>query len=258
MKRVTWLLLTLVTVLAGCASVQKILPISDAARQSPPPEAAWSRVLTRHVDDQGRVQFEALAQDRADLDTFVAYVNAVSPASEPGLFPSADHVLAYHLNAYNALAMHQVLAAGIPKSLSGFNKIRFFYLNKVRVGGELTTLYAYENEVIRPLGGARVHVALNCMSVSCPRLPREPFSAATLQAQLEREAKHFYNEPRNVVVNASQKTAALSEILSFYTADFLAEAPSLLAYVNRYRDSPVPEDWAVVFAPYDWTVNRQP
>jgi len=50
----------------------------------------------------------------------------------------------------------------------------------------------------------------------------------------------------------------LSEILQFYTADFLAVAPSLASYVNRYRVALVPENYEVEFIPYDWTINRQP
>ena len=48
------------------------------------------------------------------------------------------------------------------------------------VGGKTISLYKLENDVIRPLGEERVHFALNCMVVSCPRLPRAAFSAAAL------------------------------------------------------------------------------
>ena len=120
------------------------------------------------------------------------------------------------------------------------------------------SLYEYENKVIRPLGDARVHVALNCMSVGCPRLPRTPFLPHTLQVQLDREARTFYNESRNVAVDPEARVLRLSEILDFYRGDFLAQAPSLAAYVNRYRVERVPEDYAVQFIPYDWTVFRQP
>ncbi|MGH3849573.1 MAG: DUF547 domain-containing protein, partial [Pseudonocardiaceae bacterium] len=112
--------------------------------------------------------------------------------------------------------------------------------------------------VIRRLGEERVHFALNCMAVSCPRLPRMPFHAATLDAELAREARQFFAEPRNVEVDTAGRTVRLSEILSFYPEDFLAKAPSLIAYANRYRATPIPADYRVAFIPYDWTVNRQP
>jgi hypothetical protein len=49
----------------------------------------------------------------------------------------------------------------------------------------------------------------------------------------------------------------VSAILKFYTADFLAKAPTLIAYINRYRETAIPDDYEIVFIAYDWTVNRR-
>ncbi len=243
-------------ILGGCASVPR--PSSTTAPVGPPPYEAWARVLTKFVDDEGRINFAAAAKDRADLDRFVAYVYDNGPNNQPQLFPTSAHALAFHINAYNALALHNVLESGIPESLSGFKKVSFFYLRKVQVGGESMSLYDYENKVIRAFNEPRIHVAVNCMSIGCPRLPREPFLPEKLDAQLDREAKRFFNELRNVAVDDPGKILSLSEILSFYTSDFLANAPSLAAYVNRYRAAKVPESFAIKFIAYDWTINRQP
>ena len=245
-----------ILLLAGCASVSR--PVHSPTADIAPPYDAWARVLEKHVDEQGRINFAAVAKDRADLDRFVAYVYDVGPNNQPQRFPTPEHVLAFHINAYNALAMHKVIESGIPQTLAGIKKIGFFYLGKVQVGGDPISLYDYENKVIRALNEPRIHVALNCMSIGCPRLPREPFLPEKLDQQLDREARLFYNEARNVEVNESAKLLRLSEILDFYTADFLAKASSLAVYVNRYRLSPVPENYTVEFIAYDWTINRQP
>ena len=251
------ILLFVSVLLAGCATVPR--PVSTAAVESagPPPYDAWARVLTKYVDARGRVDFAAMAKDRSDLDRFVAYVYDIGPATHPQQFPTADHVMAFHINAYNALAMHNVLEAGIPATLEGLAKVNFFYLRKVQVGGVPISLYDYENKVIRALGEPRIHVALNCMVVGCPRLPRERFVAEQLNAQLEREAATFFNEERNVQIDAARQKLRFSAILQFYTADFLASAPSLTAYVNRYRTVKLPETYAVDFIDYDWTINAQ-
>lgn len=241
--------------LIGCAVPR---PNFTELTTSDPPYTAWQRVLERHVDDQGRVNFAAVARERADLDRFVAWVYDNGPNNRPERFPTKNHVLAFHLNAYNALAMHKVIEKDIPQTLAGLRKIGFFFFGNVQVGGESMSLYAYEKDMIRPLGDPRVHVALNCMSIGCPRLPREPFLPERLEEQLEREAKLFFNEARNVQVDDANRTAKYSEILDFYTVDFLLKAPSLTAYVNRYRNIPVPENYSVGFVPYDWTINRQP
>jgi len=247
----------LAILLAGCAAVPSPLP-GGRVPAGPPPYEAWSRVLERHVDEQGRIDFAGVARARADLDRFVAYVYEFAPDNAPQWFPGADHVLAFHINAYNALAMHKVLEAGIPETLAGWRRFAFFLAGKVRVGGVRISLYDYEFRVIRALGDARIHAALNCMSVGCPRLPREAFRGEDLQTQLDREARRFFNEARNVLVDDSARVLRVSEILRFHRAHFLESAPSLAAYVNRYREVPVPEAYRVEFIDYDWTVNRRP
>lgn len=242
---------------SGCATTLVPPPFTGEPTPLRPPLDAWARVLKTHVDEQGRVDFIGLSRNRLDLDRYVSWIYDNGPYNRPDLFRAPEQVLSYHLNAYNALAMYNVLETGIPETHAGFAKVRFFYLRVLFVGGQNLSLRDYENDIIRKLGDPRVHFALNCMSVSCPRLPREPFTPEKLEQQLERETRRFFAEERNVRVDTAERTVYLSEILDFYPEDFLAVAPSLIAFVNRYRDPPAPEDYAVEFTPYDWTINRQ-
>jgi len=79
----------------------------------------WAAVLDRFVDEYGRVDFEGIAQAPADLNSAVAYIASTSPESNPSLFPSREARLAYYINAYNALAMFNVVDSGIPSSFAG-------------------------------------------------------------------------------------------------------------------------------------------
>lgn len=238
--------------LSGCVTV---VPVPDiAAPAASQAQAAWARVLATHVDAHGHVDFRALAAAPDDLEAYVAYVAATDPAS----LPDADTRLAHYLNSYNALSMHNVIASGLPATHAGLNKVRFFYLRRFTIGGQRLSLYAYENEIIRPLGDPRVHFALNCSAVSCPTLPRLPFTATAIDAELTAETRRFLNDPRHVRVEDASRRVLVSEILDFYTEDFVpAHAASLHAYINRYRDTPLPEDYAIAFIPYDWTVAHQ-
>jgi hypothetical protein len=220
-------------------------------------ETAWTTVLTRYVDDSGRIDFDALRQNHSDLDRVVAFIAAVDPDSQPQRFPDKHSRLAFYINAYNALAMYGVVQAGVPESLSGLTKFTFFYLRTFTVGGKSISLSKFENDVIRPLGDERVHFALNCMVVSCPRLPRVAFSAAALDGQLDTAARSFIGDTRNVWIEHAKRKVWLSAIFDFYTEDFLAHAPSLIAYVNRYRAAQIPADFNVRFLEYHWTVNHR-
>ena len=248
--------------LAGVFSLMSIVtsaPAQDATGMNVREwESLWTGVLADHVDDQGHIDFAALQRSHADLDRVVAFIATVDPVTRPQLFPSRETRLAYYINAYNALAMYGVIDAGVPNSLGGLTKFTFFYLRTFTIGGRSVSLYSFENDVIRPLGEERVHFALNCMVVSCPKLRRTAFTADRLDHQLENAAHEFVNETRNVRVNPAERTVWLTAIFQFYTKDFLAHTSSLIEYVNRDRTEPIPQDFKVRFLDYDWTVNQRP
>lgn len=244
----TTALITLALLLTACATVHP--PVVDGAAGG---EVAWARVLDRHVADGGQVDFIRLRQNPRELAAYVAWVATHGPRSTPALFPADQSRLAYYLNAYNAVAMHHVVASTDRPQ----DRVTFFLRRRFVIDGEPMSLYAFETDVIRPLGDPRVHFALNCMVRSCPRLPRVPFVAEHLDDQLEAEARRFLTDPRNVQLDPPLGTVRLNAILEFYTRDFLARAPSLIAYVNRYRDEKIPDGYRVRFTPYDWTLNQQ-
>lgn len=150
--------------------------------------AAWRRVLAQHVDAQGRVDFAAIAAAPRDLELYVAWL-----ANAPLLEWPEEH-LADLLNAYNALAMYNVVRSGIPESLAE-RKLAFFVRTRFVVSGRRLSLRALENDVIRPLGDPRVHFALNCMVRSCPRLPRRPLSTLAARACPARRTGGLHGRP---------------------------------------------------------------
>ena len=111
--------------------------------------------------------------------------------------------------------------------------------------------------MICPLGDTRVHFALNCMAVSCPRLPRVAFDAGTLDEALDEAARRFFAESRNLQVDDAAQTVIFSEVIDFYPQDFLRHATSLQAYARRYHAGAGPNGYALRFHDYDWTVNHQ-
>jgi len=253
MKRMLFLALP---VLFASACATQIPPPKTAAAPGTDPQKAWANHLARFVDAEGRMDFAGMAKDPADLDRYLDYVARVGPESAPGDFPTPESKLAYYINTYNAVAMYDVLKSNSPANLNDV-KVTFFYKNRFLIGGRYISLYALENQIIRPMGDPRVHVTLNCMARGCPRLPQEPFRAETLNAQLDSQAREFFNQPRQVELQPENKTVRFSQILQFYTGDFLKKAPSLIAYANQYRESPIPADWKVAFIPYDWLLNKQ-
>lgn len=253
-RRLLLIVVAVALLASGC--MRRIpAPKPDAGRD---PHEAWARVLQTHVDDAGRIDFKAIDRDPADLEAYVAWIAKNGPRSTPEAFQTREQKLAYYMNAYNALCMYNAVKNDVkPKQ-----KIRFFFRTELPMDGRKITLYALENEIVRPMNEPRIHFILNCMVRGCPRLPREPMKAETLEAQMEAAARLFFSEePRNVDVKEKAGVVRFSSILKFYTEDFVepkTDAKNLIAYANKYRDAKIPESYRVEFIPYDWTLNQSP
>ena len=245
--------LPLAGLLAGCSTLVPAPNLAPSTAQVA--NAAWARVLWRFVNPHGEVDFEALSIERGDLDTYVRHVSDTALEE----LPDGPERLAHMTNAYDALSMFNVLQSGIPTTHAGFNKLSFFVFRRLDIGGQPMSLPSFENDLTRPLArrrnDPRIHFALNCSALSCSVLPRMPFTAAGLDAELERETQAFFARPENFRIDTPSGTLWLSELLDFYTEDFVPNpAVSLLHNANCYALRPAPPNLVVRFTPYDWTI----
>ncbi|MHC4955877.1 MAG: DUF547 domain-containing protein [Planctomycetota bacterium] len=213
----------------------------------------WAAVLSRSVNDQGRVDYDGLLRERGQLDQFVAMLGDVGPGTTPDLFPTDEDRLAYWINAYNAVTLHQIVHRWPVESV-GDMQAKFFFWTRYRVDGKKRSLLSIENSIIRKrFDEPRIHFAVNCGSLGCPQLPREPFLPKRLEAQLARETSKFLGDKRNVELKNG--TLHLSEIFSWYAKDF---PPSPKDWVARQRpELGIGADTKVEYTKYDWTLNRR-
>ncbi|MDA1299150.1 MAG: DUF547 domain-containing protein [Proteobacteria bacterium] len=241
------------------------VPSADARHQDVFSHEQWGKVLHAYVDERGDVDYHRLATDRAGLDQYLSQVSVAGPDITPERFPTTDHQLAYYINAYNALVFEGVLDWGPDIDsvwrglISGF---RFFSLRKVSVDGRTMTLKSLEDDVIRArFRDPRIHAAINCASISCPRLRREPYGGDQLQVQLNAAMAEFVNSPDHVRRQGS--TLLVSQIFKWFESDFedmpggFGPDGKLVDYINRYRREPLPRALRVEYLDYDKGLNRQ-
>ncbi len=247
-----------------------LLALPTAGRADDYSVESWQTVLQKFVDPNGWVDYRSLAQDRGELDRYLALVNEISPETHPHLFPSRNDRLAYYINAYNALVFKGVLALG-PDATTvwGMTGIGygFFVQQKVIVGGQRMNLRSLENKIIRrEFEDPRIHAAVNCASISCPRLPQEAFDAEQLDQQLDSAMTEFVNDERHCRVDPASGTVSLSKIFDWFKSDFVDYESrqgntkgGLIDYVNRFRapEDQIAADFSVKFLPYDKGLNRQ-
>lgn len=244
---------------------------------------AFDHVLERFVNERGMVDYSTLSGNADDLDSYYRKIATYSPDSHPELFPGPNHRLAYWINAYNAVAIKavlnrypidSVLDVRTPALLFFLSdKAGFFFLQRFSFGGKSSSLYVLENKVIRKrFHEPRVHFALNCASMSCPRLPQSAFAGDMLERQLEKETRRFLSEARNFNVDNDTGTIHLSSIFKWYRKDFINwykqhypdREANLLSYIQLYlppEKADVLKDvagrYAIKYIPYDWRLNDQ-
>jgi len=230
----------------------------------------FDAILRERVDDAGRVDYAGLKANREGLDAYVGRLAKVSPKSHPGQFLSEQEKLAYWINAYNALTLKGVIGAYPTKSVKDIKYLSgFFNRTWFMVGGESYTLNNIEHDVIRKeFKEPRIHAAINCASIGCPRLERQAFFAEGLEERLEAAMRTFLNESRNATVNASAKTVTLSKIFDWFESDFTewyiakynVDDAHILDYVALYlgeNENRLDSSWKVKYHAYDWALNDQ-
>lgn len=271
-------------VLVGCTAIQPVrVPERTLTARQTFSHEDFDRILHRFVDDHGLVDYATLKNHAHDLEQYYLLLTRYSPDSRPDLFPTEQSRLAYWINAYNAAAIKTVLThypissvADIKRPFPFFflpRKSGFFFFQRVTFGGKTTSLYYIEHGVIlKRFAEPRVHFALNCAARGCPRLPRQAFTAEHLDEQLDREARQFLSEERNVKIDHREKVVLLSSIFDWYKEDFLTwyrdrfpgQKTTLVNYVALYLPPEKAQElrgdagsYQVRFIPYDWRLNDQ-
>jgi hypothetical protein len=223
--------------------------------------AIWDGLLRRHVDDRGRVDYATWQrQGAAELEHWLAAQRPFDP--EPG---SRAEAMALWINLYNALVIRQVLArfplASIRPTIAAVPNwpafLAFFSQPVISLQGQPLSLNRIEHAILRPrFGDPRLHFALVCAAVGCPLLRPEAYRAERLEAQLEEDALRFLQHPDKLRFDPVNGRLHVSRIFQWYRGDFLAVAPSIPAYVGRYRpELALPTGIRISHLPYDWALN---
>jgi Protein of unknown function, DUF547 len=226
--------------------------------------AIWDDLLHRYVDDFGRVNYRRWKAESADV--LKQWLETLADVDLETM-TNVDERLALWLNAYNAIAISQVLEVypiesirpkvlGIPNWLAFLD---FFTRSTSTIAGKKYSLNQIEHGILRQeFAEPRIHFALVCASVGCPMLRRGAYFLESVRTQMEADAKRFIRNPDKVRYDAGKKTLYLSKIFEWYGEDFVKAAGSVTAYVGGYLgpDVAVDDGWAIVFLPYNWNLNQ--
>ncbi|MDA1234360.1 MAG: DUF547 domain-containing protein [Acidobacteria bacterium] len=274
-RRPPWLMATLAALFFSAALYANLVPGMLAQLFGPPKtqlsevyeakpdgpsfdHSSFDALLPRFVDGEGLVDYKGLSQEETSLDDYIA---SITTAPFPDL--GRDEKLALLINAYNAFTLKLILDNYPVDSIQDIPSKQRWDAKRWIIGGQTYSLSQIEHEQIRPkFIEPRIHFALVCAAVGCPKLRQEAYVGSRINEQLEEQAKLLHGSQRWFRFEPGDSRVRLTQLYNWYGGDFAQVAGSPLENAARY--SPALQqtlstgkkpriDWI----DYDWALNQQ-
>jgi hypothetical protein len=217
----------------------------------------WTNLLEKHVDESGNVDYKGFKEDESQLD---AYLKVLSN-NHPQTSWKKNDQLAFWINAYNAFTVKLIVKHYPVKTIKELGgsiyKINTPWdIKFIKIGEETYDLNNIEHGIIRKeFNEPRIHFAVNCASISCPKLRNEAYVGSKLDSQLDDQAKSFINNPSKN--NIKKKTAQLSKLFRWFKGDFENGKTTVIDFINKYAETKITKKTKIDYLEYDWNLNEK-
>jgi hypothetical protein len=226
---------------------------------------AFDQLLQKYVDADGMVAYRAWhanANDRRTLTDYLIHLSRANPSAPA----SREAKLAYWINAYNAVTIEGILRVYPTSSIRnhtarvvGYNIWKNLYLY---AGDQKFSLEDIEHKILRKMNEPRIHFAIVCASIGCPRLLNRAYVAGSLEQQLVINTQDFFSREQNLKITSDGQTLALSKIMEWYGSDFAATPDQQVKQLAKYfpqaaRQVVASQPFRVTYQNYDWGLNAQ-
>lgn len=221
-----------------------------------PDHTAWTKLLKKLVNENGDVDYLGFMAHKAELQAYLQTLSDHHP--DPDKWTEEEQ-LAYWINAYNAFTVELIIDNYPLESIKDIKRWNIPFLNTpwtikfIKLGGKKYNLDAIEHKILRKqFNEPRIHFAIVCASISCPRLLNEAYTADRLNEQLDLQARHFINTLSKNRISADK--LELSKLFSWFSGDF-TENGTLIEYLNKYADVQINPDAEISYLDYNWKLN---
>ncbi len=194
----------------------------------------------------GKVDYALIGKQKAELVTLINMIEKADVSKADKNTKTAFYLNAYNLLTINSVVMNMPIKS--PLDVKGF-----FDAKPHNIAGNMITLNDIENKFLRP--DPRVHFALVCAAIGCPKLMSEAYMPDKVQTQLINQTKKAMNDASFIKVDDSAKTVAISQLFDWYKDDFVNNTGTVINFINKFRNTPIPADYTITFYNYDWNLN---
>lgn len=226
--------------------------ISTKSEEQPKPKEAfnhdvWNQLLKTHVSDEGHVNYKGFQKDKTQLKQYIAQLATNMPNNDW----QRNDVLAYWINAYNALTVDLILKH---YPVSSIKDIKNPWDDRLwKLGDKWYNLSEIEHEILRKMDEPRIHFAIVCASFSCPKLSNEAFTANDLEQQLTKSTKGFLSDSKRNIITADE--LKISKIFQWFSKDFKQNG-SITDFINKYTDIDIASNAKTKYLDYNWALNE--
>jgi hypothetical protein len=220
-------------------------------------------LLRKYVDQDGFVNYAAWHRSAADRKALQDYLGTLSRGST-SQSASREAQLAFWINVYNAVTLEGILQVyptdSIRNHTSKFGGYNLWKDLPLLVGGKPFSLDDIEHQVLRKMGEPRIHFAIVCASIGCPRLRNEAYRPEKIDVQLADNARDFFSRPQNLNVDAAARTLYLSSILDWFGVDFGRSQSEQLRSIRPYLPQSAQAltqdpNVRIRYQDYNWSLN---
>jgi len=207
----------------------------------------WNSILKSNVSSSGKVNYPNM---KSNLNEIEAYITTLESLSDQSTW-SKNEKLAYWINIYNVATVKLIIENYPITSITTINNGKPWDKKVVSISGKPYTLNRIENDIIRPrFNEPRIHFAINCAAISCPKIMNSAFTADKLNDQLTTQTTAFINGSKNSI---SSNTVEISKLFEWYAADF---GVSIIDYLNKYTPTKINSTATITYKEYNWDLNE--
>jgi hypothetical protein len=200
--------------------------------------------LKANVKD-GLVDYAAIKRNPAALNTILTGLSKAKT-----LEGNAEKALL--INAYNIFVIKGVVdhyPVEGPLAIDGFFDTKTF---KFR-GGSITLNDLEKKTLAKKFPDPRLHFALVCAAVGCPKLVSFAYTGDKLESQLEEQTQKVINDPTFIKTNGPD--LSVSQIFDWYAADFGGK-DKVVPFIQKYHLTKVKFSLKYSFYEYNWKLNQ--
>lgn len=241
----------------GSETAPAVVEVKEERIEMPPAPApmadnanAYADILSNYVSADGKVNYKSLMMKKDWIDQAITYCKRNAPTSSW----SKNKTMAYWINTYNLFTLKLIVDNYPVKSILEISNGKPWDNKFIEIAGKKLSLNDIENNILRKdFSDPRIHFAINCASISCPKLLNKPYTESNLNALLDAQAKRYLLDTKQNYI--SKDKLEIAEIFNWFKDDFKVVG-GVVAFIEKQTGKTISDKASISYKTYNWNLNE--